>query len=429
MTGIEAGKGYVKFLLEDKEFQKGLKGIGTKLQNVGKIGMAATAPLIAGFTAATAAFVATGDELEKMSQRTGFAVETLSGLKYAADQSGTSLAGIDKAAKKMATGILDADKGTGGLYESLGTLGVSLDALQKQTPEQQFLTLSDAISRVENPTLKAALAQKVFGRAGTELLPMLNDGAKGVFALMRRHHELGLEMSGPAAHAAVELGDNLADLKEQVFAMAEQIGAAIAGPITDFAKYLQPILAGVINWIKLNPEWLVTIAKVTAAIGAASIATYGLGIAMAVVSKAPLLLMLTGVAAAVWAVVEAYQAWSKWITKVVDAAAGGIPWAPGSGPNQTAAGAMNDGAMQQAAINAQANAMIAEATNMQAAAKASLPGVGAPVAVDPAEAAVMAEVSGGMGKLVEIEAKALAVLNGMYSFMRNQKTGLIANWQ
>lgn len=286
MNGIEAGKAFVKFLLDDKDLKKGLAKVSSSLTKIGAIGTAATAPLVAGFTAATAAFISAGDELDKMSARTGFAAEALSELKYAAGQSGTSIGAIEKAAKKMQVGILDAAKGTGSLYESLEALGVNLESLKASTPEEQFLTLSKAVADVEDPTMRAALAQKVFGRAGTELLPMLAAGSAGIEQLRQRAHELGLVLKEEDATAAAVLGDNLDDLKLQLQAMAIQVGAAVAGPLTDFAKSLQPILAGGVQWIKDNQELVVLIAKVTAVVAAAGTGLLSLGVAINVATAA-----------------------------------------------------------------------------------------------------------------------------------------------
>ena len=127
------------------------------------------------------------------------------------------------------------------------------------------------------------------------------------------------------------------------------------------AKSLQPILAYIIELIRANPELVKTFAEVTLALGAASIATYGLGVAMSVASKAPLVLVLAAVALAVWDIVDAYKAWDKWITKVIDDASGGIPWAPGSGSDMAPAnrGGGSYGLNMQS-VNADADRVIAE---------------------------------------------------------------------
>lgn len=295
--GIEAGKAFVKFYLDDKEFKSKLTSISKKLTKFGSIGAAATAPLVAGFTASISAFVSAGDALDKMSGRTGVSVEALSELTYAAGQSGTSIESIEKAIKRMQVGILDADKGTGTLSESLGQLGVDLNSLKQQTPEEQFLTLSRAVANVEDPTMRAALAQKVFGRAGTELLPLLNSGAQGMDDLRQRAHDLGLTMDEEAAKKAAILGDNLDDVKQQLYFMAVQVGTAIAGPLTEFLQWFQQILSKIIAWIEANPTLVRTIAAITAAVAAVSAAMIGFGVILAIITAHPIIAALTLLAA------------------------------------------------------------------------------------------------------------------------------------
>jgi hypothetical protein len=295
--GIEAGKAFIKFLLEDKEFKKGLTGIATRMKKFGAIGTAVSAPIVAGFGAAVAAFTSAGDELAKMSTRTGFSVESLSELKYAADQSGTSIGSIERATKKMQVGLLDAAKGTGALFESLGPLGLSLDELQKMSPEQQFLALSRAIASVEDPSQRAALAQKVFGKSGTDLLPMLADGAAGLDQLRQRAHDLGLTMDGDTANSAVVLGDNIEDLKKQFFQLAVNIGAAVAGPLNDFLMVAQDIMSWVLGFIKENPGLVRGIGYIATAVAAASAAALTFGTILAIISAHPIIAALAGIAA------------------------------------------------------------------------------------------------------------------------------------
>ena len=84
---IKAGSAYVELLLKDSAFVKGLRSAGTKLKNFGTgvagigasitaAGAAITAPL----AAMVNQFLAAGDELDKMRQRTGISVEALSEL-------------------------------------------------------------------------------------------------------------------------------------------------------------------------------------------------------------------------------------------------------------------------------------------------------------------------------------------------------------
>lgn len=291
--GIRAGQAFVEFFLDKKKFDKKLDKLGADMRKFGKIGLAATAPLIAGFGAALKIFADVGDELHKMSQRTGLSVEALSELKFAASQSGTSITSVEKAVKRMATTLFDAQLGLSTAIDALDALGLSIEDLERLKPEEQFYALSRAIGAIEDPTRRAAVAQKVFGRAGTELLPMLNQGADGMDKMRQRAQELGITFDQDAADAAAKLTDEMDAVKQQLIALALQIGYAISGPVTEMITSIQEVLANTIAWVKANPELVRGIAKVTAAVAAASAAMVTLGIVLSIISAHPIIAFIS----------------------------------------------------------------------------------------------------------------------------------------
>lgn len=299
MNAIEAGKAYIKFLLEDKEFKKKLDGIGTRLQNVGKIGMTATAPIVGAFAAATAAALSYGDGVGDMAARTGIAADKLSALQYAADQSDVSVGTLERGIQRMTLNIGNAINGTGTFSETLNTLGLSVSELQGLAPDQQFLRISDAIAQVEDPALRAALAQKTFGKASQELGPLLAIGSDGMGAMMQKAHELGVVLTEEDVTALGELDQALKTAKTQLFGMSVQVGAAVAGPLTDFLGILQPIASAVVYLIDLCPNLVRVLAAVSTAIAAASAATWGLGLAIKFATAHPVIAALSVIAAAV----------------------------------------------------------------------------------------------------------------------------------
>ena len=62
-------------------------------------------------------------------------------------------------------------------------LGISVSDLQGISPEQQFQLFANALADVDDASTRAALAQDVFGRAGTELLPLFTQGEQGMAGL------------------------------------------------------------------------------------------------------------------------------------------------------------------------------------------------------------------------------------------------------
>ena len=78
--------------------------VGNIVGAMGRIGRSMTiagAGIAAGLTGIMAKFASYGDEINKAAGRTGLTTESISELKYAADQSGSSLEGVEKGLMRM----------------------------------------------------------------------------------------------------------------------------------------------------------------------------------------------------------------------------------------------------------------------------------------------------------------------------------------
>ena len=219
------------------KFGKGAGKVFSSLGSAAKKGAIGAGAAIAGLAiAGIKAFVSLGDQLDKMSKRTGFSVEALGELKFAAEQSGASLETIEKAAKRMSVTILDASQGSKTATDSLDAMGLSLSDLQGLSPEEQFQVMANSLAGVDDASTRAALAQKVFGRAGTELLPLFTQGEQGMAALREQAQELGVVMSGDAATAAADFADAQNELKSALQGVFLDIGSKIVPVLTTFIR-------------------------------------------------------------------------------------------------------------------------------------------------------------------------------------------------
>jgi hypothetical protein len=236
------------------------------------IGAAITAP----FIAATKSFADAGSRLYDLSQRTGLSVEALSALQFAAQQSGTSLDAVEVAIKKMEVGLTKAADGSKEMIGALDDIGLKVSDFQGMNPEQMFAKISGAIAAIPDPARKAAAAVALFGKSGTQLLPMINDFK----ALEAEGKKLGAVMSTEDAKAADALGDAFGALQAAVTGAAMKIGASLAPSLTALAIRLADTVAAVGGWIDRNREFVVLIAEVGAAITIAGAAVTAFGIAI-----------------------------------------------------------------------------------------------------------------------------------------------------
>src|SRR5688500_8776097 len=144
-SDIQAGRAHVEVYVKNSALVKGLNFVKGQLQGLGKsimrIGAGFTAmgaAIIGPLAAAGSHFGSVGGALDDMSNRTGIARSVLGELKFAAEQSGASLEDVEKATKKMAKVIVDADRGLESAKDSLALLGLSAADLKGKLPDEQL---------------------------------------------------------------------------------------------------------------------------------------------------------------------------------------------------------------------------------------------------------------------------------------------------
>jgi TP901 family phage tail tape measure protein len=239
-------------------FSKKIDKIGTAMLGVGTVITGAAATIVA----KTADI---GDQFDKMSKRTGVAVEDLSALSYAAEISGTNIGTVENGLRMLATNINDAAQGVGLAKDAFEELNIATaDTEGNLRPTVDVLKeAATKIAELEDETKQVALAGEIFGRRyGTELLPLLKEGGEGIDELMGRAQELGIVISTEAATNAAEYTDSMTDLTESLAGTGRIIGDTLIPAITPLIEKTTEIIAKVSDWVAANPELVETIAKI-----------------------------------------------------------------------------------------------------------------------------------------------------------------------
>jgi len=282
-AAIEAAKAFVRLYMDDKSLKKGLAGLkGTivgaagGLAKVGAVigGAAITggAALVAsGFTAAAASvwrFVDAGAGLDDIANRTGASAEGLSQLRYAAEQSGTDLGAVEKAMRKLGDVQTQAAAGSKSAAAALASVGLSASKLATMSVEDRFLAVAEGISRIQDPAAKASLAMDLLGKSGADLVPMMEEGAGGIQALMKEANQLGLTITGPQAKAAAAFDDTWQKLTAALRAAGNVIAVAVIPYVTSFLNVVVAALPPILNLAQALGSSLVSAASnALAAIG------------------------------------------------------------------------------------------------------------------------------------------------------------------
>ncbi len=282
--GIKAGKAYVSIYADSSPLVRGMKIAERKLRrfgaNVTQIGMKMTAvgaAMSAPFALAVRSFSKMGDSLAKMSKRTGVSVESLSALKFAAQQSGVEFSAFENGFKKMQRSIYDAGRGLSTQVDAFKDLGLTFKDLNGLSPEKQFMLIADKISKIEDPTKRAAIAMTLLGRSGTALLPMMMNGASGIKKLKEEAKALDLIISATDARAAENLTDAFGRLSRVSKVVGFNVGAVLAPAIEKIVDKTTSVLVLFDKWIKKNRGLVVSFAKIAVGVVAAGASLVVLG--------------------------------------------------------------------------------------------------------------------------------------------------------
>lgn len=272
-NGSRAGKAYVELGIQNNlrrglaQAEGTLKSWGSKLAIAGSIVTGAAGAGLGVFAGMAKSFADAGSQVYDMSKKTGVSAESLGALKYAADQSGTSLESVAKSmgALNRFTGALAS--GSSGAKDTLKALGISMSAFMAASPEGRLGLIADALNGIQDEGVRAAMAMKVLGKSGADLLPMLEGGSAGLSMLTDRARKMGWVLSNEDAKAADDLGDSFADLKTGFMAIVNQIGAAVAPMFLFVSKVMVGATKIVIDYIKTHRGLITALAMAFVAIG------------------------------------------------------------------------------------------------------------------------------------------------------------------
>lgn len=179
------------------------------------------------------------DNIAKSAQKSGLGFEAYQRLQHVATLSGTSIESVGKASLKLNLNLREiADGGGKQAARALEQLGLSADDLAGLSETEQFAAIAGQLELVGDESTKSALAFELFGKSGTELIPMLNAGADGVREMS---DAVGGVFTREQLAAAEAYQDSLANLNRSIDMAKGELAAALA---PEFQRIAESITRG-----------------------------------------------------------------------------------------------------------------------------------------------------------------------------------------
>ena len=138
-----------------------------------------------------------GDRIDKMSQKIGMSRKSFQEWDYIMSQNGGNVETLQMGFKTLVTQIEGVQKGSKDSIKAFSDLGVQVkDNNGKfRSADEVFNDTIRSLQKIENPTQKMILANRLFGRSAAELRPLLNQEAQAVDDLRSKANSMGLIIS------------------------------------------------------------------------------------------------------------------------------------------------------------------------------------------------------------------------------------------
>jgi len=255
----------IKLNNELKRTEEQIKRIGgINTSNLKKVGTSftkyVTAPIVAAATALSALTfksMKTADEMKNTASKIGMSVEAFQEWSYVAKVLAVDSASLEKAFVRTNSILGEIAIGSDKYSSALSQLEITSESLLDKTTDEAFEMIRDALSRVEDQTLRTALANEIFGEnLGNELSLVLQSTASEIDNLRNKAKELGI-VTSEEAEIASNFRNSLDNLKQSASALAVTIGVQVVPVLQKLVDNIQskaiPAVRNLVNrWANLS---------------------------------------------------------------------------------------------------------------------------------------------------------------------------------
>jgi hypothetical protein len=210
-----------------KSVSKKMKSMGKSMAMVG----ASVAAVTGGVVLLSQKFADLTNELVDASTKTGIAVDTLAGLRLAAEGSGLAFANLEGGLIKFQGSMDAAASGSKNLEDTFNQLGISVKDSNGELRDADtvFNETVRALGAMENQTQRNAMAMELFGRQSGPALIQSGalDNLESMTALAR---EFGVAINEDGINSMANFQRVMAEFKTVSMGTLQEVMGAISGP-------------------------------------------------------------------------------------------------------------------------------------------------------------------------------------------------------
>ena len=183
------------------------------------------------------------DDLNALSQQTGFSVEELQKMQYASDIVDVSMDQMTGSIQKMTKQMSSGNKA----FETLGVSLTDANGEMRDARDVWYDSL-DALSKIESETERDALSMELFGKSAMDMAGIIDDGGQSLKELGDEAEGLGLIMSQDMVDDANLLQDSIDRMKGRTSQAFLTMGSALASSLVPAFEKVLDVVTKVVQW-------------------------------------------------------------------------------------------------------------------------------------------------------------------------------------
>ena len=214
------------------------------------------------------------DDLNTLAKQTGFSVEELQKMQYAADRIDVSMDTMTGSIKKLVAKMSSEAE----VFDQLGVNIYDANGNMRDATDVWYDSI-EALSKVENETERDALSMELFGKSAMDMAGIVDDGGAALKDMGEEAEEMGLILDQDALTSANEFNDAIDKLKATATASFRKAGTTLATALVPVLEKLAKVVTKVVTWFanltSTQQKTILTVVALVAAISpvAAIIAT------------------------------------------------------------------------------------------------------------------------------------------------------------
>lgn len=187
------------------------------------------------------------DALSKQARVAGVSVSSFQAMSLVAEEAGVESSKLSTVIVKMQKNIVELGRGTLAQKQAFAQLGLSTNDLLGLKADEQFKKIAEALSGIEDPTIKTATALDVFGKSGADVINMLDGYGGAVENAAKFQRDLGISVSDFDAAQVERANDAMGRLGMAMDGLGNALAVTFAPAIASAAEGLTSFITSLDN--------------------------------------------------------------------------------------------------------------------------------------------------------------------------------------